>query len=301
MVAPNREDARGKRRFRARALGRSQGPPRRRRVRRAVLGRGRRGAGRARRHEWGHRQSLQEPPVRQERVARDGGVQRQSHLASEADARRPRRPRDLLVPQRAAHGGERPGRLAARRGRAARAAGGRVPRRRGRRLVPARRRGGAHRAHAQAKRAVRREQGRGARRKKQVRLPPIEPTRSRWRGSPSASSRRSSPPAGRTRAWRSAARRAGGGYNAHNGGARRVSLGHAEFRRAAPAEREHASGASGSSPTATSRDTGSPARDTGSPGASIPVVDRADAVVGEKTDVASAGAEVAPSPSARPG
>ena len=161
MVAPNREDARGERRFRARALGRSQGPPRRRRVRRAVLGRGRRGAGRARRHEWGHRQSLQEPPVRQERVARDGGVQRQSHLASEADARRPRRPRDLLVPQRAAHGGERPGRLAARRGRAARAAGGRVPRRRGRRLVPARRRGGAHRAHAQAKRAVRREQGRG--------------------------------------------------------------------------------------------------------------------------------------------
>ena len=69
----------------------------------------------------------------------------------------------------------------------------------------------------------------------------------------------------------------GGGYNAHNGGARRVSLGHAEFRRAAPAEREHASGASGSSLTATSRDTGSPARDTGSPGASIPVVDRADA------------------------
>ena len=90
----------------------------------------------------------------------------------------------------------------------------------------------------------------------------------------------------------------GGGYNAHNGGARRVSLGHAEFRRAAPAEREHASGASGSSLTATSRDTGSPARDTGSPGASIPVVDRADAVVGEKTDVASSGAEVAPSPSA---
>lgn len=96
----------------------------------------------------------------------------------------------------------------------------------------------------------------------------------------------------------------GGGYNAHNGGARRVSLGHAEFRRATPAEREHASGASGSSLTATPRGAGSPARgsaaviEAASPGASIPTVAYADVVVGEKTDVAS-GAEVgARSPSA---
>ena len=77
----------------------------------------------------------------------------------------------------------------------------------------------------------------------------------------------------------------GGGYNAHNGGARRVSLGHAEFRRAI-AEREHAS-ASGTSPTATPRGTGSPssaAALAASPGASIPVVAYADVVAGEDAD-----------------
>ena len=78
----------------------------------------------------------------------------------------------------------------------------------------------------------------------------------------------------------------GGGYNAHNGGARRVSLGHAEFRRA-PAERAHA-GASASSPTATLRGTGSPssaaALADASPGASIPTVAYADVVTGEDAD-----------------
>ena len=182
MVAPNREDAREERRFRARALGRPEGPPRRGRVRRAFLGRGRRGGWRCGRRERGHRQILQEPPNRQEPVARDGCVQRQSHVASEADTRRPRRPGDLLVPQRASHGGERPGRLAPRRGRAARAAGGRVPRRCRRRLVPARRRRGAHRAHAQKERFVRREQGGGRATKKKRASAPGSNVRHRARG-----------------------------------------------------------------------------------------------------------------------
>jgi hypothetical protein len=69
----------------------------------------------------------------------------------------------------------------------------------------------------------------------------------------------------------------GGGYNAHNGGARRVTLGHAEFRRA-PAETQ-------TPHTQTSPNTASPSGSPGygkellaSPGASIPTVAYSDVV-----------------------
>ena len=93
----------------------------------------------------------------------------------------------------------------------------------------------------------------------------------------------------------------GGGYNAHNGGARRVSLGHAEFRRA-PAEREPREQTSPSAPSPS----GSPGYGgalLASPGASIPTVAYADVVADADAfplDAAAASSPSTPRPGTSP-